>query len=265
MKSVDSGKSKMNEIRYKPIGIFKCEQRDPLESPRQGVLAEKSRGVIELNNDFPLECLRDLSGFERVWLIYDFHLNKTWKPFVRPPRGTDIKRGVLSTRSPYRPNSIGLTCVRLGALNGNQIEVFEHDLLDDTPLLDIKPYLPYADSFSESKMGWIDEKKPYPVEWTKEAAQRCEWLNKNLNLDISTIVIRQLEFEPTQKKIKRVKAKDDHYIFSYKTWRFSFYFDEVKISLFKVESGYSSEEMIEHRDPYNDKAIHRNFNKEFNL
>ncbi len=255
----------MSEITYKPIGFFKCPQLDPLESPRQGVLAETSVGVIELSIQLPLESLTDLKGFDRVWLIYDFHLNKTWKPFVRPPRGSVTKKGVLSTRSPYRPNSIGLSCVRLGKITAQEIEIFEHDLLDGTPILDIKPYLNYSDSFPEASLGWIDLKDPLPVQWTEQASQQCQWLSDQLKIDVSLIVKRQLEFDPTDKKAKRVQKAKDHYVFSYKTWRFWFDFDQSQVKILKIESGYSEEEIMSHNDPYKDKNIHRMFRKELSF
>jgi len=253
----------VTEITYNPIGIFKCSQLDPLESPRQGVLAGTSMGIIQLSLQLPFKSLQDLKGFDRVWLVYDFHLNKNWKPFVRPPRGSLTKRGVLSTRSPYRPNSIGLSCVRLGKVSAQQIEIFEHDLLDGTPILDIKPYLNYSDSFPEASLGWIDLKDPYPVHWTEQAAEQCQWLSDQLKKDVSLIVKRQLEFEPTDKKAKRVQKAFDHFIFSYKTWRFCFDFDHVQIKVLRVESGYSEDEINSEDDSYQDKNLHRNFRKAF--
>ena len=80
-----------------------------------------------------------------------------------PPRGAKTKKSVLATRSPYRPNSIGISCVRLDKVEGLSIYVSEHDILDGTPILDIKPYLSYADSFQDSETGWIVPQKRYKV------------------------------------------------------------------------------------------------------
>ena len=95
---------------------------------------------------FPTAAFRDLAGFERLWLVFVFHRSQGWKAEVRPPRGGG-KRSVLATRSPHRPNAIGLSAVELVAVDGRALQVRGIDLLDGTPILDIKPYVPYADAF----------------------------------------------------------------------------------------------------------------------
>jgi tRNA-Thr(GGU) m(6)t(6)A37 methyltransferase TsaA len=89
-------------------------------------------------------------------LIFSFHLSEGWKNTVKPPRGGP-KRGVLATRSPHRPNAIGRSAVELLQVEGRTLQLRGVDLLDGTPVLDIKPYVPYADAFPGSKAGWIDE------------------------------------------------------------------------------------------------------------
>jgi tRNA-Thr(GGU) m(6)t(6)A37 methyltransferase TsaA len=101
------------------------------------------------------QALLDLASFSHIWLIYGFHSAKGWKPMVLPPRG-DKKRGVFATRSPYRPNPIGISVVKLVKISGLKIHVQGTDLLDGTPIYDIKPYIPYADSISDANAGWID-------------------------------------------------------------------------------------------------------------
>jgi tRNA-Thr(GGU) m(6)t(6)A37 methyltransferase TsaA len=101
------------------------------------------------------QALLDLASFSHIWLIYGFHSAKGWKPMVLPPRG-DKKRGVFATRSPYRPNPIGISVVKLVKISGLKIQVQGTDLLDGTPIYDIKPYIPYADSISDANAGWID-------------------------------------------------------------------------------------------------------------
>jgi tRNA (adenine37-N6)-methyltransferase len=253
----------MNEINYKPIAIFSCSQVSPVESPRQGVLANESRGQIHLSPEFDLQCLDDLLGFERIWLIYDFHKNNQWNVKVRPPRGSSKKRGVFATRSPYRPNSIGMSCVRLNSINDRIIDVSQHDLLDQTPILDIKPYLPYCDSFNESKIGWLEDIKKYEIHFSKEAELKVQWLQKKLSINLIDIIVNQLEFEPTNKKIKRVKMQNESYIYSYKTWRFLFEIKESKIYVFDVKSGYDPLEIEKTEDLVGDKPIHQIFNREF--
>lgn len=253
----------MTEICYEPIGYFSCSQTNPTDSPRQGVLAQESSGFIHLEKKYGSDCLRDLQGMERVWLIYDFHHNKSWKPLVRPPRGANQKRGVFATRSPYRPNSIGMSCVKLGELSGDLVQILEHDLLDGTPILDIKPYLPYSDSFQNSRVGWLENLKKYEVNWSESVLEQLSWLEEHMPINFKDIIRNQLEFEPTNKKIKRVREKGDHYILAYRTWRILFSVDDPYIRIKKIVSGYNSDEIMNDLDPYADKVLHRKFIKKF--
>ncbi|HKI60273.1 MAG TPA: tRNA (N6-threonylcarbamoyladenosine(37)-N6)-methyltransferase TrmO, partial [Mariprofundaceae bacterium] len=98
-----------------------------------------------------------------IWVIYWMHLNQGWNPLVIPPRGPKTKRGVLATRAPHRPNSIGLSVVRLLKVEGRELTIAAHDMLDGTPVLDIKPYLPYADALPEATHGWLDEVELIPA------------------------------------------------------------------------------------------------------
>lgn len=112
--------------------------------------------TLELADWLEEKVLQDLNGFDRVWLIFVFHQSEGWKSSVKPPRGGP-KRGVYSTRAPHRPNAIGLSAVELLKIEGRTLYLRGVDLLDGTPVLDIKPYVPYADAFPDSKAGWIDE------------------------------------------------------------------------------------------------------------
>lgn len=104
----------------------------------------------------PESALADLAGFERLWVISWLHRGGSWAPQVTPPRGPRVARGLFATRSPDRPNPIGLSVVRLLRIDGRNLHVNGIDLLDGTPILDIKPYVPYADAFPDSKAGWVD-------------------------------------------------------------------------------------------------------------
>lgn len=106
---------------------------------------------------FPPVAFADLRGVERIWVLSWLHRGGTWAPIVRPPRGTRERRGLFATRSPDRPNPIGLSAVRLVRVDGCDLHVHGIDLIDGTPILDVKPYIPYADAFPDSKAGWIDE------------------------------------------------------------------------------------------------------------
>jgi len=94
---------------------------------------------------------------ERLWVLSYLDRSGTWGALVRPPRGPRVRRGLFATRSPDRPNPIGLSAVQLVRVEGLVLHVRGVDLLDGTPILDIKPYIPYADAFPASRAGWIDE------------------------------------------------------------------------------------------------------------
>jgi tRNA-Thr(GGU) m(6)t(6)A37 methyltransferase TsaA len=140
----------------KVIGFFHGNTTSKHRAPRQPHATLGIDGTIELmkGQDFE-QALQDLETFSHIWLIYGFHSAKDWKPMVLPPRG-DKKRGVFATRSPYRPNPIGISVVKLVKISGLKIHVQGTDLLDGTPIYDIKPYIPYADSISDANAGWID-------------------------------------------------------------------------------------------------------------
>ncbi|QXE89797.1 tRNA (N6-threonylcarbamoyladenosine(37)-N6)-methyltransferase TrmO [Geomonas subterranea] len=147
---------------YRPIGLLRSPYSRRIDAPHQGtVVAGTETGdfataTLELQEWLDEKAIQDLGGFQRLWLIFAFHRSEGWKSNVKPPRGGP-KRGVLATRSPHRPNSIGLSAVELVRVEGKTLHLRGVDLLDGTPVLDIKPYVPYADAFPDSKAGWIDE------------------------------------------------------------------------------------------------------------
>lgn len=146
---------------FAPIGFIRSPYTQRIDAPHQptvqpgtGALDE---AVLELDPGLPEETLRDLEGFERIWVVFVLHRSEGWAPTVRPPRGPRVKRGVFATRSPHRPNAIGLSAVELAGVDGRTLRLRGVDLLDGTPVLDIKPYVPYADAFPEARAGWIDD------------------------------------------------------------------------------------------------------------
>ena len=128
-------------------------------TPQQASAIDSDRdAVLELDAErIPVTALSDLAGVERIWVLSVLHRSGTWGPLVRPPRGARVRRGLFATRSPDRPNPLGLSAVRLLSVEGHRLHVRGVDLLDGTPILDIKPYIPYADAFPTSRAGWIDE------------------------------------------------------------------------------------------------------------
>lgn len=256
----------MNEIRMTPIGIYGSSAKRPYEARRQGALDDSENiGIVDLlpGHDFE-QALEDLAGFERIWLIYAFHENNNWKPKTLPPRGPKQKRGVFATRSPYRPNPIGLSCVNLVGIEGLRLFVQESDLLDGTPILDIKPYLPYADSFPRARIGWLEgvEQTAFEIIFSDYASKKLDWLTNNGAVPLRAFLKSQLEFEPTDDERKRVaRVFEDVYEIAYRTWRARFQVmrTERQLVVTDVDSAYSVTELASVEDPYNDKVLHRSF------
>ncbi len=142
-------------ISMQAIGRVHSPYRERFAAPRQPSLGRPEPACIELNAGMNFEqALQDLDGFSHIWVLYWMHLNRGWNPTVMPPRGPRIRRGLFATRAPHRPNSIGLSVVRLDRIEGRRLYIREHDMLDGTPVLDIKPYLAYADAHPEAGAGW---------------------------------------------------------------------------------------------------------------
>lgn len=131
------------KIVYHPIGIFHTELTPQTGAPRQGILQSENKGTIEVYPEYQ-EALWNLEKFEYIIIIYHMHLSKGWHTPVRPPRSTQAF-GLFATRSPNRPNSIGLSIIKLEKIEGNILHVRGIDAFNKTPVLDIKPWLPSID------------------------------------------------------------------------------------------------------------------------
>lgn len=141
-------------MELRPIGVIHTPFEDTEGMPIQPSGAKGIRGTVEVLPEFA-EGLKDLEGFSHVTLIFHFHRAKEHRLIVTPFMGTE-PRGVFATRSPSRPNPIGLSTVRLIAVRGNVLDIDGVDMLDGTPLLDIKPYVPEFDSEVEIRLGWLE-------------------------------------------------------------------------------------------------------------
>jgi tRNA (adenine37-N6)-methyltransferase len=146
-----------SQINFKPIGIVKSPFRDQAGTPIQPVYAQGAKGKVVVFGAYK-KALKDLDGFSRIWLIYYFDRAKPWSPLTLPYRDNQ-ERGLFATRAPARPNAIGISAVKVISIKDNEIEVEELDILDNTPILDIKPYVSDFDSYPDEKSGWFDAKK----------------------------------------------------------------------------------------------------------
>lgn len=152
-----------DDLLLKPVAYYRGPFGSKFGIPRQSSLARDIEGRIVFTDEFRVrEALRGLEGFSHLWLLWGFSANKPakgdWQPTVRPPRlGGNTAMGVWATRSPYRPNPIGLSCVELLRVDGMELVIRGADLMDGTPVYDIKPYIAYADSFPEAHCGFASE------------------------------------------------------------------------------------------------------------
>ncbi|MBC8133789.1 MAG: tRNA (N6-threonylcarbamoyladenosine(37)-N6)-methyltransferase TrmO [Deltaproteobacteria bacterium] len=141
-----------------PIGWVCSPYSRRFGTPQQAAAFDSdAEAMLQLDpTRIPENALTDLLGIERIWVLSWLHRGGGWSPQVMPPRGDRTKRGLFATRAPDRPNPIGLSALKLIRIEGRCLHVRGIDLLDGTPILDVKPYVPYADAFPEAKAGWID-------------------------------------------------------------------------------------------------------------
>ncbi len=143
------------EIKYKPIGVIHSPFKEPKETPIQSAAAKGINGSVEVFPEF-VKGLKDLGSFSYIILFYHFHLSKKTSLEVMPYMDTKT-HGVFSTRAPSRPNHIGISTVRLTSIKGNILHVKDVDIVDGTPLLDIKPYVPEFDIRQDVTTGWLEK------------------------------------------------------------------------------------------------------------
>jgi len=147
----------MEALTIRPIGFIRTPHKTQEGTPIQPSAAKDVEGTIEILPEFR-DALADVQGFERLWLIYWFDRAKSFRPRVIPYRDT-VERGLFATRAPSRPNPLGLSCVRLVevSVEAGTLRLLDVDLLDGTPIIDIKPYVSQYDSFPNSKGGWHEQ------------------------------------------------------------------------------------------------------------
>ena len=145
----------MNEIKYKSIGVVHSPFKEPKGTPIQPTAAKGIDGTVEVFPEYA-EGLKDLEGFSHIILIYHFHLSKRASLKVKPYMDNET-HGVFAKRGPSRPNTIGISVVRLVKIEENILHIQDVDIVDGTPLLDIKPYVPEFDIREVEKTGWLEK------------------------------------------------------------------------------------------------------------
>ena len=234
-------------LSFEPIGVIRTKMRTKFDSPHQPKNSNEERNVIQLypGKGFDV-ALRDLEKFDRIWLVWWFHRNSTWRPLVLPPRGDAIRRGVFSTRSPHRPNPIGITAVSLLGIEKLHLIVGNTDLVDGTPILDIKPYIPSVDAFPDASMGWIStveeqllQPAKYSVDYSPLASAQREWLLDNWGIDFMDRASDTLQRDPTVHRTRRIrKWHGDQLQMGCGAWRIIFTLSALSVVIVKIVPGY---------------------------
>ncbi len=234
-------------LTLQPIGFLRTRQQVKFQAGHQPSAATESCNELELLPGCGYEqALRDLEGMDRVWLIWWFHRNADWRPLVLPPRGPAKRRGVFATRSPHRPNPLGLTAVPLLGVAGRTLRLGPCDLVDGTPVLDIKPYVAAYDAFPGARAGWIDateeaERAParFTVEFTAGAEQQAGWLRTGWGIDFTPRLRALLARDPSPHRTRRIRRRGEgRSEISCGAWRAVFAVEDTRVRILALEPAY---------------------------
>ena len=212
-----------DSLTLEPIGFVRSGATAKVEAARQPPAAAGVPGRIELLPGRHLEhAVEDLEGWDYLWVIFWFHLNRGWRPKVLPPRGPRRRRGVLATRSPHRPNPLGLSAVQLERVDGLTLHVRGADMVDGTPVLDIKPYVPYTDAHPGAASGWLEQAAAssstaavvdpvagYVVDFTPRDTEQAQWIEARTGLALRERIVSLLGADPTPRPYRRIRRERD--------------------------------------------------------
>ncbi|MBU1108016.1 MAG: tRNA (N6-threonylcarbamoyladenosine(37)-N6)-methyltransferase TrmO [Candidatus Riflebacteria bacterium] len=254
----------MTEL-FTPIGFFICDRDYHQEQPMQGVFSEVE-GYIELVKGFNYEQgLKDLDGFEYIWVLFVFHHNSNWKPLTNPPYSDGKgKKGVFATRSPYRPNPVGMSCVRLDRVSANRVYISGSDLLNKTPVIDIKPYIADYDSFPKARRGWLDNviKDVFAIVYEGIAASKIAYLKRH-RVDLHGVIASQLQHNPHDQTRNKFVKTQEGLLLRFKSWRVIFEIGTEAVVVKDIRSGYDNFENLLGNDNAEDMKVHQLFRRHF--
>jgi tRNA-Thr(GGU) m(6)t(6)A37 methyltransferase TsaA len=251
-------------VALEPIGLVHSPFQERAEAPRQPSLAKDVKGSVVLFEGRGFEdALSDLAAWDHIWLLVWFDRNNHgYRPKIQPPRSA-IKRGVFATRAPYRPNPIGLSATRLLSIEGRTLHIQGIDLLDRTPVLDIKPYVPYTDAIADANSGWLDDKAdPQPrfaVTFSKLAEEQLAFLGAEGQL-LRERLKTTLALGPSPHAYRRIRQEGSGYRVAIKDFRAWFTVAAAEIEVTRIATGYRARELsADGHAP----ALHRAFAERF--
>lgn len=227
------------QASFQAIATVESPFKEKFGTPRQPGLVANTVGHIHLRENLNPDAFQGLADYSHAWLIFVFHDNdsfKTGKPFtktkVHPPRLEGAAVGVFATRSPHRPNAIGLSLVKIESINGRTLTVSGLDLIEGTPILDIKPYLPSVESKPEAREGWSGKAKPtsFSITWSEAAkidlARLTQKLPEKARSELALAIEGILRLDPRPVAYRGTPENPDPYMsrygFRFQTWNVVF-------------------------------------------
>ena len=261
-------KARPSRFSFEAIGVARTPWSEKRAAPRQPAAARGVRGRIELFAGHGYEdALADLAEFTHVWVIFVFDrvpsarsagAGEGWKPKVLPPRATS-KKGVFATRAPHRPNPIGMSAMRVVGVEGLVLHVEDVDLLDGTPVLDLKPYVKYTDVVAGAGDGWLAPRDPIAA-WSVTFAARAKEALAMLasrGVDLEAEVRAALALGPEPHAYRRIRRSGERGVLALKEWRVDFRVEGRTIEVARVRSGYRPKELATRADLALHRAIER--------
>ncbi len=238
------------QLTLQPIGVVRCSHAEKIDAPRQPAAASTHEGTIELTRGRNFEhALEDLAQWERIWIIFWFHRNEGWRPKVLPPRSADGRKGVFATRAPHRPNPLGLSVLRLTRVEGLTLHVRDLDVLDGTPVLDIKPYVAYTDAFPAAQEGWLastrDPLPAFAVIFTALAQEQLAWIETHGAQALRARIHETLTLGPQPHPYRRIRPLQGGLMqLAVRDWRVRFRVLERSVEVLEVMSGYRRAQLL---------------------
>lgn len=257
----------LKQLVLEPIGYVRTALTTKVEAARQPRAAGGAQGRIELLPARNFEhALSDLDEWPYIWVLFWFDRNEGWRPKVLPPRSRSGRKGVFATRSPHRPNPLGLSAVKLERVDGLTLHVSDVDMLDGTPVFDIKPYVAYTDAIAAAGDGWLtDEEAPrdpipeFEVAWDAVAAEQAAWVEAQTGLPLRARATATLALGPEPHPYRRIRRSRFGFSLCVKEWRLKFRVDGRRVQVIAVESGVRKSELARLREVSAELTLHRAF------
>jgi len=262
-----------DRLTLDPIGYVRGTLETKVQAARQPRAAAGTPARIELLPGRNFEhALEDLPHWELIWVIFWFHLNPGWRPKVLPPRSTTGRKGVFATRSPHRPNPIGMSVVRLERVDGLILHIRDADMLDGTPVLDLKPYVAYTDAFPGAGTGWLEDTvqsdkgaqpadpvRDYLVQFEAPAEEQARWIESHTGLAIRERIQSTLALGPAPHPYRRIRHIGEWMQLSVKEWRVRFTVVERDVRVIEIYSGFQAAQLVEGNTDESRRRPHREF------